>query len=83
MFGRISIAGRFRRPNEKVHCVEPATIDDRSYRPSIDGIEPAAGQWEALARELRNRRRKVDLTVEPRLHNVLVGRLDIRQVARL
>src|SRR5262249_24776010 len=40
----------------------------------------AADQREAARREVRDRRREVDLAVEPRAHRMLIGRRDVDEV---
>src|SRR6185369_9619621 len=70
-------------PHEYVHRVQPALIDDRGSRLAVDGIEPAADQRESLVGKIRNGWSEIDPSVEPRLHDMLVRRLNVDEMAGL
>ena len=54
---------------------------DSHLRSAFHRIKPAADQRETLFGEVGDWRREIQLAVEPRLHRVTVGRLNIRKVA--
>ncbi len=70
-------------PDEDVHRVKPALVNNSRDCLAADGIQPPARQREALVCEVRNWGRKVDPAVEPRLHDVFVACLDVDQMPRL
>src|SRR6478609_8410911 len=80
--GRTAARG-FRGPDKEVHGVKAAMIDDRRDGLPVDGIEPSPGEWKPLIDKFRDRRREVDLAVEPWLDDVLVGCLHIGKMPRL
>ena len=57
-----------------------ASIDDRGDGLAVDIVEPSADQPEALGCQVDDRRRDVELAVEPWFHRVLVARLHVGQV---
>src|ERR1700728_1371375 len=69
--------------NEEIYDVFAAFIDHRSHRLAINIVEPSAQQGEALRRQIDDRRRDVDLAVEPRFYGVLIAGLDVHQVSGL
>jgi len=70
-------------PNEYVHRMQAPVVDDRSDSLSADRVQPSAGQRETLLRQFRHGRREVDPPIEPRLHDMLVGGLDVGKVPGL
>ena len=68
-------------PQKNVDDVLPATVHQRRDLSSMEIVEPSAEQRVTASREIMDRRRKIELAVEPGLDGVLVGRHDIVQVA--
>src|SRR5579863_10537961 len=58
-------------------------IDKRGYRTAIGIIEAPAYERKASRGEVHDRRREIELAIEPGLHRVLVGGLHVVQVTRL
>ena len=69
--------------DEQIDDVLAALIDDRSHRLAVDVIEAAAEQRKALRGQVDDRRRDVDLAVEPRLDRMLVAGFHVHQVSGL
>src|SRR6202051_3011523 len=68
---------------EQIDNVFAALIDNRRHRLAVDIIEAAAEEPEALRREVDDRRRDVEFTVEPWLDRVLVARFHVYQMPSL
>src|SRR5258705_415356 len=73
---------RWAGPREHVDHVLAASVDECGEGVAIEVIEPAAQQGEALARQLRHGRRKVEPAVEPWLHRMVVARGHVGEVTR-
>ena len=71
---------RLGRPDEEVHDVLVAPVDQRGHDAVVEIVQPPSGQREAFAGQVDHRRREIDLAVEPGLHRVAVRRLHIDQV---
>src|SRR5438552_3500186 len=69
--------------NEEIDHVLAASIDDRGDGLALNIVEPSAKQHKALRRQVHDRRRYIDLAVEPWFHRMLVARLDVGQVVFL
>src|SRR6267154_6216589 len=74
------VTGPLARPDEEVHDVLRAPVDERCRRHVLDVIEPAARQRIALGGPVRHRHRVVELSLEPGLDGVLIGGGDIREM---
>src|SRR5438874_9942716 len=70
-------------PDEQINEVLVVLIDERCDGPAVEIIETAAGQREVRRGEILDRRRKIELAVEPRLYGVAILGRDILQMARL
>src|SRR4029077_15885904 len=75
--------GAQRLRDEEIDHVLAAAIDDRRHRLAVDVIERAADQGESLPGQVDDRRRDVELAVEPRLDGVLVAGFDVGQMSGL
>src|SRR5436305_7510130 len=71
------------RPDEQINEVLVVLIDERRDGPAVEIIETATGQREVRRGEILDRRREVELAVEPRLYGVAILGRDILQMARL
>src|SRR5436305_2974414 len=71
------------RPDEQINEVLVVLIDERCDGPAVEIIETATGQREVRCGEILDRRRKVELAVEPRLYGMAILGRDILQMARL
>ncbi len=80
LFLRMVGAGRW--PNEKIDYVFAVLIYQGSDLPVPDIIQPPACQSKSLACKVPDRRRKIQSSVKPGLHCVLIRRGDIHEVAR-
>src|SRR5467141_197600 len=60
-----------------------ARVDEHGDGAAVDDVEAAALQGKSFIHKIVDRRRKVQLAVEPRLHGVLVGRLNIFEMSGL
>src|SRR5262249_32497552 len=69
--------------NKEIDHMGPAPVDDRSNGSTVDIVEPAANQREALRRQVHDRRCDVDLAIEPWFHRVLVACLHVGEVVSL
>src|SRR5437868_15100030 len=69
-------------PHEKAYRVQPAAIRELSHAAAIDVVEAAAGEREAVCRQVAHRWGEIELAREPRLHGVLVRRFDVHEAAR-
>src|SRR6516162_10125382 len=58
-----------------------ALVDECRCFPTVDVIQPASDQTEALGREILDRRREFELSVEPRFDRMLIGRRNIEKVS--
>src|SRR5260370_8845715 len=58
-------------------------VDKRGDIAMIQIVQTAADQREAFVREVYDRRSEIEFAVEPRLHGVLVGGLNVKQVSGL
>jgi len=58
-----------------------ALVDERGDFAAFEVVEAAADQRKAVAREVFDRGRKIELAVEPRFNGVLIGGGHIHQVA--
>src|SRR5437868_2148560 len=70
-------------PDELINEVLVVLIDERCDGPAVEIIETATGQWKVRRGEILDRRREVELAVEPRLHGVAILGRDILEMARL
>jgi hypothetical protein len=70
-----------RRRNEQIDNMFIALVDERRYFPTMYVIQPTSDQTEALGREILNRWRESELSVEPRFDRMLIGRGDIEKVS--
>src|ERR1700692_4815627 len=71
--------GAQRLADKQIHHGLAPAIDDRAHRRPGDVIEPAADQGKTLRGQVDDRRRDVELAVEPRLDGVLVAGFDVGQ----
>src|ERR1700676_3513917 len=55
-------------------------VDQRGDFTIFNVIYPTATQWKAVARQIFDWRRKIELPVEPGLHGMLVRGNDVHQV---
>ena len=69
--------------NEEIDHVFAASIDNRGDGLAVDIVEPSAEQHEALRCQVHDRRRYIELAVEPWFHRMLVARLHVGQVVAL
>src|SRR3954471_12014202 len=69
-----------RRPGVEIDHVLMPLVDDGGDGTVAEVVEPAADEGETVGGEVDDRRVKVELAVEPRLHGVLVGGDDVEQV---
>src|SRR5580704_16346909 len=69
--------GAQRLADEQIDHVLAPVIDDRGHRLAVDVIEPAADQGKTLRGQVDDRRRNVELAVEPRLDGVLIAGFDV------
>ena len=67
-------------PNKNVDKVFAPPVNQRRHRPVIQIIQAAANQGKFLTGKINNRRRKIELRVQPRLYRVLVRGGDIREM---
>ena len=70
---RQSAAGSPIRPDKKIDYMLVVPIYQRRDRPVVQIIEPAADQRESRSRQIRDRRREIELAAEPRLDRMLIG----------
>src|SRR5579862_609302 len=70
-------------PDIKVDQMLVAAIDERRDRAIVEIIEPAAQKRKFRGGKIFDRRREIELAVEPRLHRVLIGRDHVLEMARL
>src|SRR5580693_3924481 len=75
--------GAQRLADEQIDHMLAAAIDDRCHRLAVDVIEPAADQGKTLRGQIDDRRRDVELAVEPRLDGVLVAGFHVGQMPGL
>ena len=66
------------RPDKDINKVFAATVNQRRDVMPVDNIKASAHQREPLCGEVGDRRDEIQLSVEPRLHRMLVGRLHIK-----
>src|SRR5467141_5367353 len=76
---RQSAAGSPIRPDKKIDYMLVVPIYQRRDRPVVQIIEPAADQRESRSRQIRDRRREIELAAEPGLYRVLIGSRHIRE----
>src|SRR5260370_22751762 len=69
-----------RRPDEHVDDMFAAAVDQRGNVLAVENVEAAADQLKTVVRGIFDRRNKNELAIEPRLHLVVVGRGDLRQM---
>src|SRR5260370_10152261 len=79
---RVTFGGGSLR-NEEIDHVLAASIDNRGDGLAVDIFEPSAEQHEALPLQIHDRRRYIELAVEPWFHHMLVARLHVGQVVPL
>src|SRR6202041_256491 len=72
-----------RRPDEDIHEMFAADIDQSGDRLAVHDVNAAALQRESLIAKILDRRREIQLTVEPGLHGVLIGRDNIGEMPGL
>src|ERR1700730_1706603 len=68
------------RPNKQVDEMFASLVNQRRHRPVIQIIQTATDQRKSLTGKVHNRRRKIELGVQPGLYGVLVGGSDVREV---
>ena len=73
----------FDRPDEHVDEMLLPLIDKRSYVTIIEIIQATPNERESLTGKVSDRRRKIQFSVEPGFHGVLVGGLHVEQVTWL
>jgi len=71
------------RPNENINQVLAARIHKHCNGAASNHIQAAALQRKSFIDEIVNRRREVQLAVEPRLNRVLIGRHHVFEMSRL
>ena len=69
--------------NKHVDDVLAAAIDEGGCSLPVEHIEAAAQEGEAFAGKILDRRGEIDFAVEPGLYRVLVGGLNVSQMAGL
>ncbi len=69
--------------DEQIDDVLAALVDHRGHRLAIDIVEASAQQRKALRRQVDDRRRHVELAVEPRLDRMLIAGFHVHQVSGL
>src|ERR1700747_2068155 len=79
---RVTFGGGSLR-NEEIDHVFAASIDNRGDGLAVVIVEPSAEQREALGCQIHDRRRYIELAVEPWFHRMLVARLHVGQVVAL
>jgi hypothetical protein len=67
-------------PHKKIDDVLMTPVDQSGHGAVVQVVEPAAYEWKALVSEVADRRREIQLSVEPRLDCVLVRRRHIGEV---
>ena len=72
-----------RWPDEDIHEMLPADIDQCSDGAPVNDVNAAALQRESLIAKILNGRREIQFTVEPGLHGVLVGGDEISKMPGL
>src|SRR3954451_9909975 len=60
------------RPNKQVNEKFASSINESCYWPVIQIIQATADERKSLTREIGNRRREIELRIQPRLNRVLV-----------
>src|ERR1700693_958458 len=68
------------RPNKQVNEMLAPLVNQRRHRPVIQIIQTATDQRKSLTGKVHNRRRKIELCVQPRFYGVLVGGSDIAKM---
>ena len=58
-------------------------INQHRNTPSIQHVKTAANQWKSVLGQVAHRRNIIELPIKPRLHIVLVGGSDVRQMSWL
>jgi hypothetical protein len=71
------------RPNENIDDVVSTLVHKRTYAVIADVVQPPSHQSEILVRKIAHRRSKIQLSVKPGLHGVLITGLHIEKVPRL
>jgi hypothetical protein len=66
--------------DEEIDHMRAAPIDDRRDGLAVDIVEPSAEQHETLCGQVHDRRRDIDLAVEPRFHRMLVAGAHVGEV---
>ena len=61
----------------------PVAIDERSRGPSVEIVQPAAGERVPFGSVVARRHGETDLSFEPRLDHVLIAGFDVEGVIEL
>src|SRR5213078_3315734 len=77
-----SPTSRYRSPAE-VQQVLAVAVDERRRGPSLEIVQPAAGERVPLRTVVSSRHRKAHLSFEPRLDYVLIAGFDVEGVVDL
>jgi hypothetical protein len=60
-----------------------AAVDQGSDGAAVNDVEAAALQWKSLIGEIPDWRRKIQFTIEPGLHRVLIGGDNVGEMSGL
>src|SRR5438477_5570768 len=68
------------RPDKEVNEMLAPLVNQRRHRPVIEIIKTAADQRKSFAGKVDDRRREIELGVQPGFHCVLIGGSDVSEV---